>query len=57
MALANENAIFTHCLPAYRGFEVSADVIDSQKSVIFSEAHNRLTAQQAIMLWLNDKNI
>ena len=57
MALANKNAIFTHCLPACRGFEVSSQVIDSKQSVIFEEAHNRLTAQQAIMLWLNNKNI
>ena len=57
MSLAKENAIFSHCLPAYRGFEVTADVIDSDKSVIFAEAHNRLYAQQAIMLWLNKINI
>lgn len=53
MKLAKESAIFTHCLPAYRGFEVSAEVIDSEKSVIFDEAENRLHAQKAIMLYLS----
>jgi ornithine carbamoyltransferase len=52
MKLAKPTAIFTHCLPAYRGFEVSADVIDSKSSVVFEEAENRLHAQKAIMLWL-----
>ncbi len=52
MKLANKNAIFTHCLPAYRGFEVSANVIDSASSIVFDEAENRLHAQKAIMLWL-----
>ena len=51
MNLANENAIFTHCLPAYRGVEVEADVIDSDKSVVFDEAENRLHIQKAILLW------
>lgn len=51
MKLANKNAIFTHCLPAYRGNEVSAHVIDSNKSVVFDEAENRLHAQKAILLW------
>jgi len=52
MALAKKDAIFSHCLPAYRGFEVSAQVIDSKQSVIFDEAENRLHAQKAILLWL-----
>ena len=52
MKLAKKNAIFTHCLPAYRGFEVSAEVIDSKKSVVFDEAENRLHAQKAIMAYL-----
>ncbi len=51
MGLAKKTAIFTHCLPAYRGFEVSAEVIDSKKSVVFDEAENRLHAQKAILLW------
>ena len=51
--VASENAIFTHCLPAYRGIEVSTDVIDGEKSVVFDEAENRLHVQKAILLWLN----
>ncbi len=51
MRLAKKNAIFTHCLPAYRGFEVSTSVIDSKVSVVFDEAENRLHAQKAILLW------
>ncbi len=51
MRLANKNAIFTHCLPAYRGYEVTADVIDSKQSIIFDEAENRLHVQKAILLW------
>ncbi|MFT6106702.1 MAG: ornithine carbamoyltransferase [Rickettsiales bacterium] len=54
MKLANSNAIFTHCLPAYRGYEVSKDVIDGEKSVVFDEAENRLHAQKAVLLWLKD---
>ena len=55
MKLAKKSAIFTHCLPAYRGFEVSADVIDSKKSVVFDEAENRLHVQKAIMVWAMEK--
>lgn len=52
MARAAEDAIFLHCLPAYRGYEVSADVIDGPASVVFDEAENRLHAQKALMAWL-----
>lgn len=57
MSLANQDAIFTHCLPAYRGYEVTADVIDGKNSVVFDEAENRLHAQKAILLWLFDIKI
>ena len=52
MAQAKPDAIFMHCLPAYRGFEVTADVLDGPQSVIWDEAENRLHAQKALMVWL-----
>ena len=51
-AKAKPDAVFMHCLPAHRGEEVTADVIDSTRSVVFQEAENRLHAQKAIMLSL-----
>jgi ornithine carbamoyltransferase len=56
MAHANDKAIFLHCLPAYRGFEVSAEVIDGPQSVIWQQAENRLHAQKALMLWLTQNS-
>ena len=52
MSHAAKDAIFMHCLPAHRGDEVTADVIDSQNSVVFDQAENRLHAQKAILLML-----
>ncbi len=52
MALANEDALFMHCLPAHRGEEVSADVIDGPQSVVWEEAGNRLHAQKALLEFL-----
>jgi len=52
MAHAKSDAIFMHCLPAYRGYEVTADVIDGKQSVIWDEAENRLHAQKALLTWL-----
>lgn len=56
MAHANTDAIFLHCLPAYRGFEVSAEVLDGPQSVIWDEAENRLHAQKALLTWLLEHN-
>ena len=55
MSQANADAIFMHCLPAYRGYEVSADVLDGPQSVIWDEAENRLHAQKALMAWLAEQ--
>ena len=51
-ALANKDAVFLHCLPAYRGFEVSSEVIDGPRSLVWQEAENRLHAQKALMVFL-----
>ncbi|MFD1706628.1 ornithine carbamoyltransferase [Siminovitchia sediminis] len=52
MKEAHEDAVFLHCLPAHRGEEVSADVIDGPQSLVFDEAENRLHAQKALMVAL-----
>jgi ornithine carbamoyltransferase len=56
MAQAAPDAVVLHCLPAYRGYEISADVIDGPQSLVWDEAENRLHAQKALMAWLVAKS-
>ena len=53
MCLAAKDAKFLHCLPAYRGQEVSDEIMDSHSEIIFNEAENRLHAQKGLMVWLD----
>ncbi|MDR0666022.1 MAG: ornithine carbamoyltransferase, partial [Campylobacteraceae bacterium] len=53
MALAQKDAMFLHCLPAYRGYEVSDEVFEEHANEIFDEAENRLHVQKAVMVWLD----
>jgi ornithine carbamoyltransferase len=52
MAVARPDALFMHCLPAHRGEEVTADVIDGPQSVVWDEAENRMHVQKALMEYL-----
>ena len=56
MSMAAEDAIVLHCLPAYRGSEIAASVIDGPQSVVFDEAENRLHAQKALLSWLVEQS-
>lgn len=56
MKLSN-NALFMHCLPAHRGFEVADEVLDSRQSVVFDEAENRMHVQKAVILKLLGKKV
>ena len=55
MSLADPKAIFLHCLPAYREYEVSTETFEKHSEVVFTEAENRLHVQKAIMVWLDRK--
>ncbi len=57
MSRAEPDALFLHCLPADRGYEVTADVIDGPQSVVWDEAENRLHAQKALLVWLLRQNL
>ena len=55
MSLAEKNAKFLHCLPAYRGQEVSESVLETHADIVFDEAENRLHAQKGLMVWLDQR--
>jgi len=52
LSIARPDAMVLHCLPAYRGYEISAEVLDGPQSVVWDQAENRLHAQKALMVWL-----
>jgi ornithine carbamoyltransferase len=56
MSMAADDAIVLHCLPAYRGLEIAASVIDGPQSVVWDEAENRLHAQKALLSWLIEQS-
>ena len=56
LAHADDDAIVLHCLPAHRGQEIAADVIDGPRSVVWDEAENRLHAQKALLTWLAERS-
>lgn len=57
MRRAGRDAIFMNCLPAMRGMEQSAEVVDGPQSVVFDQAENRLHAQKALLLWLLNRRV
>ena len=57
MSLAASDAKFLHCLPAYRGQEVSEALLEKHSEIVFNEAENRLHAQKGLMVWLNKQKV
>ena len=55
MSIATSDAKFLHCLPAYRGLEVSEEIFEKHSEIVFDEAENRLHAQKGLMVWLDKK--
>jgi ornithine carbamoyltransferase len=56
LARADADAIVLHCLPAYRGLEIAAEVLDGPQSAVWDEAENRLHAQKALLAWLLERS-
>jgi ornithine carbamoyltransferase len=56
LALAVEDAIVLHCLPAHRGEEITAEVLDGPASLVWDQAENRLHAQKALLAWLVERS-
>ena len=56
LARADPAAVVLHCLPAYRGLEIAAEVIDGPRSAVWDEAENRLHAQKALLTWLLERS-
>ena len=52
MALAKPTAKFMHCLPAHKGYEVTAEVLEGPQSVVYDQAENRMHVQKALIVWL-----
>jgi ornithine carbamoyltransferase len=56
LARAADGAVVLHCLPAYRGKEIAASVLDGPASIVWDEAENRLHAQKALLTWLMERS-